>query len=158
MDAEKTTTDADAAGEQNPRKTRRWDVAKWKNQRRLKFGLYQPRSHKSMAHADRMANKFREQLEADVIERHGEINLALAAQCQTAAMAVRYTMLASVLLRDEWETMDAPSRLAVAREALRGCTERDKVLTALGLDKPVSPILNGGLAPQLWSDEPSENQ
>lgn len=148
MNTENTEPNELSTGEQEPRRTRRWDVAKWKSQRRLKFGLFQPRSHKSMSHCDRMANKFRAELEAAVIERHGEINLGLAAQCQTAAMAVRYTMLASLLLRDEWDGMDAPTRLAVAREALRGCQDRDKVLTNLGVDKPISPIINSG--PILW--------
>jgi hypothetical protein len=152
MDAEKTTTDADAPKAQQKRKTRRVDVARWKAQRRLRYGLYQPRSPKTMLHADRMANQFRRELEETMLAKHGEITIGVACQIQTAMLASRYAVFAAAMLRDEWDAMDPESRLAVHREILKGCTERDKVMLSLGVDKPSSPVLNG-LAPQLWTDE-----
>ncbi|HEY4259360.1 MAG TPA: hypothetical protein VGM98_04345 [Schlesneria sp.] len=80
-------------------------------------------------------NLFRRELESAVIAVKGEINLIDAANIQTAMKWERHGALAQRWLTKEADTLKPVERLTFSREIARASTERDRALTALGLDR-----------------------
>ena len=86
-------------------------------------------------------NAFRRTLEAAVLSAKGEVTLTDAASIQTVIRWERHAILAQRWLVKAGDTLKAAERLNFSREIARASAERDKAITALGLNAKKQPWL-----------------
>ena len=88
-----------------------------------------------LAYLENKLNAFRRQLEDTVLAAKKQIDLADAANINTALKWEKHGALAQRWLTTQYNELKPGDRLAFSREVARASTERDKALAALKLDR-----------------------
>jgi hypothetical protein len=89
---------------------------------------------KKMLRVQRSAQAYRRQLEAAVIERHGEVGVVHAHLVDTATAAELHSGICRWLLREKLDTMPTADVLACSSQILKSKEVRDRALKCLDLE------------------------
>lgn len=105
------------------------------NRNAMRHGLRAGKLPKDAKYIEYQVNILRRQVEDAVLAAKGEVSLMDAANIQTACKWERHGALALRWLRIEADKLKPLERLHFSREIARASSERDKAISAIGLNR-----------------------